>query len=246
MPIQPTPATVDPGPAGDFRWKGLNFKRRRGGGGPSNAAAWEPNNVIGPDRHGSVTLRISNPTGTRPRASEMVSTAKGMGYGTYALTVGTNLAIMHDNLVFGGLFTYDGSQAAHMSHNEIEVCETSSWGKGAPVMLDYTYFSDNPDTKSSVGIGHVVVRQPVSRDAVQTHMMRWEAGKITWWSWIGSDVTHKPFRSGRTTADVPIPQDERITMNLWDFGAGGAAMPRFEVILRDFSFVPLGEEIAAP
>lgn len=198
--------------------------------------------MIGPDADDHVTLRISNPTGTAPHAAEFHSTRKGWGYGTYAVVVEGNLSSMHKNLVFGGLFTYDDSTAPRTSHGEIEVSETSAWGADGAVVLDYTYFRDNPDTHASSGLPVRVVSEAIPSAPIMTHMMRWEAGRLRWWSWIGEGIGGRPFRSGEATAEIAIPNREAIVFNLWDFRADGFDIRLTDVKLRDFSFVPLGEE----
>lgn len=236
--MAPTPATVDPGPEGDFAWKGLNWhKRRRSeGGGPSKSGRWESANVIGPDAHDHVILRITNPSGHAPHAAEFDSTRLGFGYGTYTVVVEGDLVRLDRDLVFGGMFTYDSTVASWKSHSEIDVNETSAWGRHGPVGTDNAYFRDNR-RGAKLGRSIVVKTKPVPHTRIQTHQMVWEPGRITWRSWHGGGTSGTPFRTTVATHDVPKPAKEAICFNFWDFVRHSDARET-EVILRDFSFVP--------
>lgn len=233
-----TPASVDPGPKGDFRWKGLNWRVRPAseGGRPSRSGRWDPANVIGPDAEGRVTLRITNPSGHAPHAAEFCTTRLGLGYGTYTVVVEGDLARLHHDLVFGGMFTYDSTMPAWTSHREIDANETSAWGKPGPVRTENAYFVDDAPG-SSLGRSIVVKRGRARTARVQTHQMTWQPGRVTYRSWVGAGTRGRPFREAVATQDVPVPGREALCFNLWDFVADSQA-PATTLTLRDFSFVP--------
>jgi hypothetical protein len=239
-------ATVDPGPAGDFLWKGLNWTRRTAAetGGPQYNGQYSAANVSAPDGNGYVTLSLTNPTGNSPTAAEMVSTNAGFGYGTYTLVVGSRLDTMHKAVVFGGLFTYDGSQSAAESKNEIDICETSAWGATAnPVTLAHTYYQD--DSNADGAPEDVTDFVSMTTDTVHTHQMIWAPGSLTFRSYSGTGTGGALIFQTVRTALVPVPAAEQLVINLWVFNlpdavpkpTPGSATPT-SVVLRDFSFVP--------
>jgi hypothetical protein len=240
--MRPTPAGTDPGPPGDFHWKGLNWVRRRESGGPSHSGRWSPANVRGPDARGAITLRLTNPTGRRPLAAELDSTRLGLGYGTYTVVMEGDLTRLDPHVVSGGMFTYDSTTPSWTSHSEIDANETSAWGSG-PVRLDNAYFRDN-HRGARIGRSIVVRSEPIPAARVQTHQMVWEPGRVTWRSWAGAGGTHRhPYREEVVTGDqVPTPNREAVCFNVWDFGAGSTHAAPSEVTLLDFSFVPLEHE----
>jgi hypothetical protein len=243
--MRPTPTGVDPGPPGDFRWKGLNWVRRRERGGPSHSGRWSPANVTGPDARGAITLRLTNPSGHRPVAAELDSTRLGLGYGTYTVVMEGDLTRLDPHVVSGGMFTYDSTTPSWTSHAEIDANETSAWGEG-PVRLDNAYFRDNR-RGAPIGRSIVVRSEPIPPARVQTHQMVWEPDRITWRSWVGAGgAGRRPYREEVVTGDhLPTPNREAVCFNVWDSGPGSARAAPAEVVLRDFSFVPLELEPSA-
>lgn len=224
--------TINPGPIGDFFWKGLNWTKRADAGSPAYNGKWSTSNIVGPDSNGYLTLEITNPTGSSPVSSEIDSTRQGFGYGTYTTTVATRLDNMNKALVFGCLFTYD-DYTSHASHNEIDVCETSAWDISSnPVTLEHTYYTD---TSGDNGIVDAV---PIPSDVIMTHRMVWSASKITWDSYIGAGTNGTLIRHTERTSNIPVPYKEAVVFNLWAFDNGAANAAPFNVVLRDFSFVP--------
>lgn len=231
----------DPGPVGDFCWNGLNWQRRSWSGGPHYNGLYDPTNVAGPDVHGHVTLGLTNPTGSAPRAAEFNTTRRGFGYGTYSVVVEKRLDRMQREIVWGGLFTYDGDRAP--GHNEIDVCEASAWGSSTrPVVQAHGYWFD---AARGPGEGSLTETFAVPETAVQTHRMVWELGRITYETFSGEGFTGALLkRTVLSAATVPVPAREAIHINLWVFGGNDGdpdhVIPE-KVTVRDVSFVAASE-----
>jgi hypothetical protein len=245
-----TPTAENPGPAGDFSWKGYNWQKRNYGGGPHYNGLFSAANVTSPDAQGHVTLSLTNPTGTAPVASELISTKRGWGYGTYQTTVEKDLSAMQDETVWGCLFTYD--PAAAPGHTEIDLCEASAWGGGPstnpwPIVQGHGYWHD---ATKEAGVGSNTVNFPVTSNANLTHTMVWEPGKITFQTFAGESASGVPLK--RTVLEgptVPVPANEAIHFNLWATGGGGGTpdtMKPETAIIKDFSFTPRGSSTPVP
>ena len=228
---------IDPGPAGDFFWKGLNWTKRTGAGSPQyNNGNWSTANIIGPDGNGYVTLRISNPSGNATFAAEMDSTRAGFGYGTYTITYSGRMDNANTALVFGGLFTYDGTTSTGdtaITHNEIDVHETSAWDSGGPTAIDHTYYRNVSGTNTPT-----FEQAVIPTDVVQTHRLIWSVGQLQFDSFSGASATGTPYFSTVATNQVPVPAAERLCINLWQYDAAGSTMPQKDIVLQDFLFVP--------
>jgi hypothetical protein len=209
-----------------------NWSKRADAGSPAYNGKWSTANITGPDSNGYVTLHLTNPTGSSPVSAEFDSTRQGFGYGTYTTVAAARLDTMNKALVFGCLFTYD-DLTPHASHNEIDVCETSAWDQPRnPVTLEHTYYTD------SSGGGGIVDATPVPPDTVLTHRMVWAPGKITWDSYIGTGTNGTLIKHTERTSSIPIPYKESVVFNLWAFDNAAANAAPFDVVIRDFSFVP--------
>lgn len=228
-------AALRPYVADSFEWKGETWWRRDNtGGGPTYNGEWRKGNVSDPDENDYITLYLTNPTGSKPIAAEFWSDIQGRGYGTYVSVIGTSLSTMHKSVVFGGMFTYGDSG---VTNNEIDVHETSAWGVNAnTVNLEHTYFV--PDNGGKVGITNGT---PIPSDAIQTHRLIWEPGKLTFDSFKGVGFDGELILHTERTADVPTPNDESVHYNLWvvdgdwvDVNPDGATP--IAITIMDFSF----------
>ncbi|WP_235504694.1 glycoside hydrolase family 16 protein [Arthrobacter sp. Leaf141] len=237
-----TPMDPNPGPAGSFSWKGFNWEKRFWGGSPQFNGQFAAANVVNPDANGYISMKLTNPTGTAPVASEFQSTRKGFGYGTYSTTVEKDLSILQKEVVWGCLFTYDPD--AEPGYNEIDLCEASAWGGGAsygeswPVTQGHGYWFD---ATKPPGQGNNTVTFGVTSSSITTHRMVWEPGRITFETFAGTGYTGALLK--RTVLEgstVPVPAQEQVHFNLWVTGGGGgnpAAVKAETVKIRDFSFV---------
>lgn len=240
-----TPMAADPGPVGSFAWKGFNWEKRFWDGAPQVNKDFDAANVSNPDANGYVTMKITNPTGSAPVASEFQSTRKGFGYGTYSTTVEKNTAALQKEVVWGCLFTYDPEAAP--GYTEIDLCEASAWGGGAaygeswPVEQGHGYWFDS--TKPP-GQGNNTTNFLAPSNPILTHKMVWEPGKITFETYSGEGYSGPLLK--RTVLEgstVPKPAKEQVHFNLWVTGGGGgdaAHVKPESVVIRDFSFTPAG------
>ena len=244
----------DPGPDGDFFWKGFNWERRTSSSnwGPAYNKRYEAANVVGPDANGHVTLKVTNGSGSSPVSAEFSTTRRGFGYGTYTTVVAKRLDVMQPELVWGCLFTYDAMNAP--GYTEIDVCEASAWGGGVardwPVMQTHGYWFD---AAKAPGVGSVAESFPAGPEKVLTHRMTWEPQRLTIETLSGEGLSGPLLkRTILTGTSVPIPTKERLHFNFWVFGGNGGSPDHVKaetVVIRDFTFTPAGvpaEPVPAP
>lgn len=234
---------ADPGPAGDFAWKGFNWEKRWWAGAPHYNQQFDPANVGSPDANGYVTLKLSNPTGQAAIGAEFNTTRRGFGYGTYSTTVEKDLTTLQKEVVWGCLFTYD--PAAAPGFNEVDLCEASSWGGGSnynqvwPITQGHGYWID---ASKGPGIGNDTAVFGVTNHPILTHRLVWEPNKLTFETFAGEGYSGTLLkRTVLQGENVPEPARESIHFNLWvtDGGGGDPAHVKPEkVVVRDFSFVP--------
>lgn len=238
-----TPLDPNPGPAGNFSWKGFNWEKRFWGGAPQYNKSFAAANVSNPDTNGHITMNLTNPTGDEPVGAEFQSTRQGFGYGTYSTTVEKDLTTLQKEVVWGCLFTYD--PLAEPGYNEIDLCEASAWGGGAsygeswPVTQGHGYWFD---ATKPPGEGNNTTVFDVTADPLTTHRMVWQPGRITFETFAGEGFAGPLLkRTVLEGATVPVPAKEQIHFNLWVTGGGGgdpAHVKPESVVIRDFSFVP--------
>lgn len=248
-----TPMAPNPGPVGDFSWKGVNWEKRFWGGAPMYNGSWSKNNVSNPDANGYVTLNLTNPTGTAPIGAEMQTTrAGGWGYGTYSTTVEKNVNSLQKESVWGCLFTYDPE--ANPGFSEVDLCEASAWGGGAaygeswPITQGHGYWFD---ASKPPGQGNNTTTFNSTNDPILTHKMVWEPGKITFETYAGEGYNGPLIkRTILQSSTVPVPSPNmKLHFNLWVTGGGGGSPSTVKpekVVVRDFSYVPAGTTASAP
>jgi hypothetical protein len=205
-------------------WQGYTWVPRTAAGAPGAPQQWSASNVS-VDRAGRLHLAVTRDKKGRYTQAELDSTRNGWGYGTYRWQVATDVSTLAPEYVLG-LFTY-GRDAAY-GHREIDI-EASGWGS-TPITWDYTTWANGHDG---------VARTPAPAGA-STQQMEWAPGRITWTSYDGSGTVIATATA--TGADVPVPGDESVGINLWVCGceAGWDKTPATEVVLSGFSFTPAG------
>ncbi|WP_422758983.1 hypothetical protein [Paenarthrobacter sp. C1] len=240
-----TPMDSNPGPVGDFAWKGFNWEKRSWSGAPMYNQMFDKNNVTNPDANGYVTLNLTNPTGSSPVGAEFNTTRHGgWGYGTYSTTVAKNLNLLQKEVVWGCLFSYDPDAAP--GYSEIDLCEASAWGGGAsygqswPVTQGHGYWFD---ATKPPGEGNNTTVFNATDDQVLTHKMVWEPGRITFETYAGESYTGTLLK--RTVLEgstVPVPSSNTtLHFNLWVTPGGGGDPNHVSpesVTVRDFSYSP--------
>jgi len=175
------------------------------------------------DASGFLHLRISQAAGKWTCAEVIGPTS--FGYGTYSFIVRSSLAGFDPNVVLG-MFTW--SDRARYAHREIDI-EVANWGN--PADPTNAQFVVQPwDTANHL-------RRFTEPAAVRTlQQFTWRAGQVTWVV-RDLDANAEVVRHVYTGADVPIPGDERVRLNLWLFSGSAPAGPA-EVVVESFAFTP--------
>jgi hypothetical protein len=231
---QPPPGDpMDPGPVGDLRWSGYNWLRRTWPGAPQYNGQWSGSNVVD-NGDGSLTLRLTN-TGRSPVAAEILSTRTGWGYGSYALDFQGDFDAATPSVVWGNLFTYDSTQPAGASNNEIDAGEISAWGvRGIAPRLTAGYWTPGPTNVLS----HNLALPTGLRFFTST--MTWSPGSVYFATYAGAGAADTLVAASSVrSAAVPTPAAERVHVNLWVTAANEddeAATPPLSVRVTRFAF----------
>ncbi|QGN34327.1 glycoside hydrolase family 16 protein [Microlunatus sp. Gsoil 973] len=203
-------------------WRGYTWVARSVSGNPGAPQQWSPNNVS-IDSGGRLHLKVTRDKKGRYTQAELDSIRNGWGYGTYRWQVDTSVSSLAPEYVLG-LFTY--SQDPAYGHREIDI-EAAGWGT-TPVTWDYTTWAN----------GHYPVARTPAPAGPSTQQFEWTPGHLTWTSW---DATGSVFATATASgADVPVPGDESLGINLWVCGceSGWESTPPTEVVISDFAFTP--------
>lgn len=230
-------------------WKGYTWDLRDGGasGGPG-FGLWAAANVIGPDSNDYLTLKITNPTGVSPVGCEM-DCQTVMGYGTYTLVTGSRFDNLDKNIVFGGLFPYDGAAGI-----EFDVGEISSWDGGGDFGAGVNYVSHNSWYNSYANRTHDSIQMGTSD--THTFILEWSAGKAEYWTYEGVGTGGTLLLHSVHTTSIPVPAAAVPIINLWVYDDGGATSAAASaandkdavatnIILRDFTFQAPGSSTSA-
>ena len=226
---------ANPGPAGDLAWSGYNWKRRTWSGAPQFNGRWSADNVV-VNGDGTLTLRLTN-GGSSPVGAELMSTRAGWGYGTYRLDFRADFDTMSPSVVWGNLFTYDSTQPAGSSANEIDAGEISAWGV--------------PSTTPRLSAGYWTA----GPKKVQTHdkalprglrvfrsTMTWRPGSVSFATYGGTTTASTLVASSsRKSSTVPVPAQEKVHVSLWVTAANADDESRakpLDVRLTRFAFTP--------
>jgi hypothetical protein len=169
-----------------------------------------------------------------------------LGYGTYVFKTRSRTDILDVNATFG-LFTWDpygDNESPGSPHREIDY-EDSRWG-----------VAGDPNTQAVVqpwnvaGNRHRFNLPDLSADARLTRIFKWEPGKINFLTLAGHQsptgypntsviddwpYVHEPAKQHY----VPEPGRESVRLNLWLNQAAPANGQTIEVVVTDFSFVPM-------
>jgi hypothetical protein len=203
-------------------WQGYSWVARSAPGNPGAPQQWSPANVS-VDSAGRLHLKVTRDKKGRYTQAELDSVRNGWGYGSYRWQVETDVSRLAPEYVLG-LFTY-GRDAAY-GHREIDI-EASGWGT-TPITWDYTTWAD----------GHDAVARTRATAGRTTQQIDWAPGRLTWTTWDASGAVLATATA--TGADVPVPYDESIGMNLWLCGceSGWDKTAATEVVISSFRFTP--------
>lgn len=205
-------------------WDGYSWVARTAPGNPGAPQQWSASNVS-IDSAGRLHLKVTRDKKGRYTQAELDSVRNGWGYGSYRWQVDSDVSSMAPEYVLG-LFTY-GQDAAY-GHREIDI-EASGWGS-TPITWDYTTWAD----------GHDAVARTPAPAGPSAQQIDWAPGHLTWTSRDASGALIATATA--SGADVPVPYDESIGINLWVCGcqSGWDQTPPTEVVLSGFRFTPAG------
>lgn len=224
---------LHPAMARDVMFAGRSWTVRTSGGvptGPGPNLFSSSGRVVTVDESGALHLTITR-AGEQWLSTEVIL-KQSLGYGTYRFDIAPGATHIADNAVLG-LFTYDDDPAENSREVDIEL---SRWNDGRTDNLQCSVQpADQPELfhrfalpENGKGWSMQFTWAPGSFDCAVTDM---ENGQV-----IGR---------GRVTSGVPTPGNEKTRINLWQFrGAPPSNRQPSEVVIRDFTFTPLGDNAA--
>ncbi|MFM7147738.1 MAG: hypothetical protein ACKOW5_15565 [Actinomycetales bacterium] len=203
----------------DFAGRTWQVKRSKARVGPGPNLFVGANVCIGPD---GLHLRIARDSRGRWASAE-VYLPQSLGYGRYTWTLSSRVDRLNAQAVLG-LFTY----ASDTEELDIEFARWG-WAKD-PTNAQYVVQPwDRP------GNLHRFTLPPVRST---THSFTWLPGAVSYAS-AAADGSWS-YAWEHASSDVPIPEPERVHMNLWLYQgkplAEGARVA--EAVISDFAFTP--------
>ena len=189
-----------------YKWVARDSSWKAGGPHPNHK--WSVKNVVvhSPD---NVELKITKDEVGEPVASEMVS-VDSMGYGDYEFAFEGNFGNFDNSAVFG-LFTFNWLDNKHPGYQEIDAIEISYWG--TPKLTGKaTYYPHeehpvtNPDYLWPKDLKKGIVR------------LKWSEGRIDW-TYLNGETKEVVYTTSKTQ-DVPVPGQQQMHINLWNYRGG--------------------------
>ena len=178
-------------------------------------------------------------------STEVVLT-ETLGYGDYIFTTYGDLDLMdpHDVL---GLFIwqygvcYSDTYLWWNPYNEFDI-ELSRWGEAGNELGQFVAQPwDYPGNLDRFGM-------TFAAGEITSHAFRWRPDRVECRTWRGGPHDESPATLVHTWTytgpHIPRPEQPRVHINLWQF-EGSPAVDQ-EVILDDFTFVPLGATTPVP
>jgi len=195
--------------------------------------------------------------------AEVLSQSQGWGYGKYTFDVETVIMKVEDedgkisyindldkNAVVG-LYTYD-SNTTHKSHNELDI-EFAKWGNPNNDIGNFVVWYDTTESGNKRNFNNF----PIDVGGNYVYRFKWTASNIIFYS---SGMTSCPLypesfqykegdsivgTSGEGYGYIPIPNKERVLMNIWLNGGNPPAdnnIKEIEVIVNSFQFEEESDE----
>ena len=178
------------------------------------------------DSAGALHLRIAKESDKWTCAE--VALTRSFGYGTYSFVV-RDTSNLGPNVVLS-MFTWDYA-GSEQNNREMAIelgTPTDSAGKNAQYVVQPFYVAAN------------VARFSAPAGAV-THSFRWEPGKLSFQSVLGSQLKAeaKPFSDHVFTSGIPSPGVETVRMALYIFGrTENPNQKGAEVVIDKFEYLP--------
>ena len=228
------------GQAATINWKGHTWNVTAGGmAGVCQASA--ANLAI--DTDGYLHMKLTNNGGTWSGA-EIFTTDK-IGFGTYQWQIDGPVDKLDRNVVVG-LYPY-GPEAGigNDGQNEIDI-EYARWGDASYPNGNYTVYPPTGTGSTEITFDFTLT------GTYTTSRFTWSSTKIDFASLSGFEPLGstagliKAWTFSPATPTTKIPQQALpLGMNLWCFQAPPSNGQNVEIIVRDFTFVPLGGAIDA-
>jgi hypothetical protein len=199
-----------------YQWERRQAASDRGG----SRNRYDPANVW-TDKDGFLHLKIAK-RGQEWTSAE-VSLLRSLGYGSYRFVV-HDIAGLEPAAVFS-VFTWDDAGPPR----EVDI-ELSRWGETTSKNMQYVvqpyYVPAN------------VVRF-VAPEGLLTHSFEWEAGRIAFKTFRGTETTARPVAQHTFTSGVPATGAELVHMNLYVYdNKSNPLRNEAEVIIEKFEFLP--------
>lgn len=258
----------DKGEFSDYWWEAINVYE---GPGPNYYSSSIENVWL--DEQDRLHLKIVyNENTDRWECASVVSIKDGWGYGKYTFEIDDvimetenkngKVSYKHglDENVVIGLYTYDGSNTSHKSHNEIDI-EFAKWGDKNAKIGNFVVWYDADNLMRNF---HIFSFQQLVRNS-SVHSFEWNEEGIQFDStginklldYPSDDFTYKVgddivWPGGDEDEYIPEPKNEKVCMNIWlikrkdgssgePFNiAGNKKMKSAEVIISNFEFTPSG------
>lgn len=205
-----------------LRWKSIDWLEGSWTGNPG-PNTYHPSQVW-VDEEDNLHLLVSNVSDVWRNAH--VETVEWLGgYGTYRLTVESDVSDLDPQVVLG-LSTYDQNQPENFNEIDIEVAYWVDHPSGNN--LWYTVFeSDGTPFNNMPG-------KKLTYDGPTVQEIIWREDAIIWSTF---DLNGNRLHTWRTydTNIIPTPANEKTILNLWLVG-GDAPASDIEVVLSDFSY----------
>jgi len=235
-----TLAVGEVGHAATINWKGHTWNVTAGG----MAGVCQGNAAnISIDADGYLHMKITNNGGTWTGA-EIFTTDK-IGFGTYQWQIDGPVDKLDKNVVVG-LYPY-GPEAGIGSdgQNEIDI-EYARWGNASYPNGNYTVYPPTGTGSSEITFDFTLT------GTYTTSRFVWSSTKIDFVALSGFEPLDgtagliKAWTFAPATPTTKVPQQALpLGMNLWCFQGPPSNGQNVEIIVRDFTFVPLGSVIDA-
>ena len=157
-----------------------------------------------------------------------------LGYGTYTFVIDSDIA-SYDKNVVAGFFTWDTQDAEY--NREIDI-EFAAWGQEGGSMGQYVV---QPYTTGSERIN---IFHPRMQGTFSTHRLVWTPQQLEFSSYHGAvdpdDKGAGDFLMQRWVFEGTPPTSgrARFRVNLWLFQGLAPSIPRTDLTIRSFSFIP--------
>jgi hypothetical protein len=178
------------------------------------------------DQKGYLHLRMA-PRNGRWTCAE-VSMDRSLGYGTYRFTVQDSAHLGPSPVL--EMFTWDDADSYNF-RNEIDI-EMSRWGnpggKNAQYVIQPFYVAEN-------------VVHFTAPAGVLTHMFRWEPGRVSFKTYLGSATGHeaKTVSEHVFTTGIPTPAAETVHIGFYDYHhSKSSSQQPVEVVIEKFEYLP--------